>query len=109
MAKKGDTHETISILFKRDGIPTEMIVDGSKEKILGKFNNKSKEAYFHLRQTDPYSPWSNTAERTILETKKGSSRKMIHTVSPKKLWYHYLELEDLIRSNTALDIYMLDG
>ena len=38
-------------------------------------------------QIDPYSPWSNAAERTILETKKGSSRKMIRTGSPKKPWF----------------------
>ena len=31
MEKKGDMHETISLLFKCDGVPPEMIMDGSKE------------------------------------------------------------------------------
>ena len=56
MAKKGDAHETLYLLFRRDGVPPEMIMDGSKEQTLGNFNNKLKEANFHLKQTDPYSP-----------------------------------------------------
>ena len=109
MTKKGDTHETISLLFKRVGVPPEIIVDRAKEQILGKFNNKLKEANFHLRHTKTYSLWSNAVEGTIHEAKKGSSRKIICTGYPKKLWYHCLELEALICSNTALDIYMLYG
>ena len=60
-------------------------------------------------QIDPYSPWSNAAEGTIRETKKGSSRKMIRTGSPKKLWDHCLELEAMISSNNAIGIYILEG
>ena len=51
MEKKGDTHETLSLLLKHDGFPPEMIVDGTKEQIFSKFNKKPKEANFHLRQT----------------------------------------------------------
>ena len=84
-------------------------MDGSKENILGKFIGRLKEANFHMRQIEPYSPWSNAAEGTICETKNGSSHKTICTGYPKKLRDHCLELEALIFSNTALDIYMLDG
>ena len=48
MKKKGYTHETPPLLFKRDGVPPKMIVGGAKEQILGKFNKKLKEANFHL-------------------------------------------------------------
>ena len=34
---------------------------------------------------------------------------MIRKGSPKRLWDHAIELESLIRSHTAHDIYMLDG
>ena len=44
MAKKGDAHENIYVLFKRDGVPPKLIVDGSKEQILGKFIKKLKES-----------------------------------------------------------------
>ena len=91
IAKKGDTHEALSLLFKRDWVPPKIIVDKSKEQILVKFNHKLKKYKFHLRQTDPYSPWSNTAKGIICETNKGSSRKIIRTWYSKKLWDHCIE------------------
>ena len=62
-----------------------------------------------MRQTETYYMWSTAAEGTIHKTKKGSLRKIFRTGYPKKLWYHCLEQEALICSNTVLDIYMLDG
>ena len=31
MAKKGDAHKALSLLFQQDGVPPKIIVDGSKE------------------------------------------------------------------------------
>lgn len=109
MKNKGDSHETLSVFLKKEGVPPDLIVDGSKEQTLGVFKEKCKEADCHLKQTEPYSPWSNAAEGTIREVKRGSSRKMIRKGSPKKLWDHCLELESFIRSHTCLDHYDLDG
>ena len=49
MDKKGDAHEDLSMLFQWDGVPTKMIVDGSKEQTLGYFKCKVAEAVCHLR------------------------------------------------------------
>ena len=57
MAKKGDTHEDLSLLFQCDEVPPKMIVDGSKEQTLGDFKRKVAEAGCHLRQTEPESLW----------------------------------------------------
>jgi hypothetical protein len=109
MRQKSEAHNTLDLLFKRDGVPPEMVVDGSKEQTLGDFARKCREASCYLKQTEPYSPWMNNAETAIRETKRGSSRKMIKTGSPKRLWDHCIELEALVRSNTALEIYALEG
>ena len=85
-----------------------MIIDVSKEHNIGKFHQKLKDACCYKRQTEPYSPWSNSAEGTIREVKKVSSQKMIKTGTHKCLWYHSLELEALIRSNTVIDYHILD-
>ena len=37
MAKKSCAHETLSLLFKRDGVPTTIVMDGNKEQTLGDF------------------------------------------------------------------------
>lgn len=109
LTKKGDAHESLSLLFHRDGVPPTMILDGSKEQTLGVFKRKLREADCHARQTEPYSPWQQAAEGCIRELKRGVSRKMMKTGSPKVLWDHCIELEALVRSNTSNDIYMTYG
>jgi hypothetical protein len=86
-----------------------MVLDGSNEKTKGDFRCKLREADCHLRQMEPYSPWMQAAEGSIRELKRGISRKMIRTGSPKVLWDHCVELEALIRSNSVNGIYMTNG
>jgi hypothetical protein len=109
MTRKGEAHETLSLLFHRDGVPPTMVLDGSKEQCNGDFKRKLLEADCHLRQTKPYSPWQQAAEGCIRELKRGVTRKMIKTGSPRTLWDHCIELEALIRSSTCNDIYMTNG
>jgi len=79
MKRKGEAHETLSLMFHRDGVPPTMVTDGSKEQTLGEFRRKLREADCHLRVTEPYSPWQQAAEGCIREIKRGSSCKMIST------------------------------
>jgi len=109
MKRKGETHETLLLMFHGDGVPPTMVTDGSKEQTQGDFRRKLREADCHLRVTEPYSPWQQATEGCIHEIKQGSLRKMICTGSPKPLWDHYLELEALVRSCTCNDIYMTAG
>ncbi|KAI2497691.1 Reverse transcriptase (RNA-dependent DNA polymerase) [Fragilaria crotonensis] len=50
----------------------------------------SAEAGARVKQTEPYSPWSNSAESAIRELKKGVGRQMVRSRSPKRLWDHCL-------------------
>jgi hypothetical protein len=52
-----------------------------------------------------HSPWQQAAKGCICKLKCGVSCKMIRTGAPKCLWDHCIELEGLIRSHTANDIY----
>ena len=109
MILKKHAHETLSLIFKLDGVPPKIVVDNSKEQTLGKFARKCREADCHLVTTEPYSPWMQAAKGCTKQTKLGYSRRMLKYGSPKALWYHCFELEALIRSHTALDIYGLEG
>jgi hypothetical protein len=109
MKCKGDAHETLSLVFQCNGEPPAMVTDDSKEQTKGEFWRKLKETDCHPRVTEPYSPWQQAAEGCICELKRGSSRKMIKTRSPKCLWDHCLELEAYVRSCTSNDIYMTTG
>jgi hypothetical protein len=37
MKRKGDAHETLSLVFQRDGVPLTMVTDDSKEQTKGEF------------------------------------------------------------------------
>merc|ERR1712051_907853 len=86
-----------------------MVIDGSKEQMLGEFSKKCKDADCHLVTTEPYSPWMQAAEGSITQVKLGSSRKLLKSGSPGVYWDHCLQLEGGIRTHTALDIYGLQG
>ena len=88
MRLKKHDHETLSLIFKRDGVPPNIVVDNSKEQTLGKFAKKCREADCHLVTTEPYSPWMQAAEGCIKQTKLGSYRKMLKSGCPKPLWDH---------------------
>ena len=85
MAKKGDAHEALSLLFQQDVLTPKMIVEGSKEQNLGIFKRKVAEAGYHLRQTEPESPRHMAAEVGMCEVKRGSGRKTKKMKSPKVL------------------------
>ena len=93
MDKKGDAHEALFLLFKRDVVPPNIIVDGSKEHTLGDFKLKVAEAGYHLIQTEPESPWKMAVEGGICDLKRGSGRNMTKIKSPKVLWVYCLGLE----------------
>jgi hypothetical protein len=81
MKRKGDAHETLSLVFQRNGVPLTMVTNDSKEQTKREFRRKLKEAG-NPRVTEPYSPWQQAAECCICELKRGYSRKMIKTGSP---------------------------
>ncbi len=58
MTRKGEDHETLSLLFHRDGVPPTMVFNSSKEQCQGDFKRKLCKADCHTRQTEPYSPCS---------------------------------------------------
>ena len=109
MKLKSQAHEALSLLHQREGVPNVMIMDGSGEQTQGKFRHKCRQAGTHVKQTEPYTPFSNAAEGTIRELKRGAGRDMVRSRAPKRLWDDCLERQALVRSSTAHDIYSLDG
>ena len=93
MVKKGETCEALSLVFKRDRVPPQMVVNNSKEQTLGNFAKKCCDADCHLATTKLYSPWMQAAEGCIKQTKLRSLRKMLKAGLPKPLWDHCIELE----------------
>jgi hypothetical protein len=49
MKKKSEAHETTSLLFARDGVPSMMIMDGAREQVIGGCRKKCREAGTYVR------------------------------------------------------------
>jgi hypothetical protein len=60
--KNSKAHETLSLVFHRDGVPPTMTFNGSKEQTMADFKCKLREADCHGRLTEPYSPWQQAAK-----------------------------------------------
>ena len=108
ITKKSDSLFALDRLFRHEGVPPEMILDGSKGQNLGDFACKLRDAGCHRTQIDPHSPWINLCEVKIRELKRGSIRKTLKRNVPKKLWEHCLELDSRIRAATMLPSFDLD-
>ena len=109
MRSKAEAHETFDLLCHRHGAPKAIISDGAKEVLEGEFRRKARAAGVHLRQVLPYSPFMNRAESAIRENKKMTARLLIKYKAPQRLWDYCSSLVALIQSNTAHDLYQLDG
>ena len=55
MASRSKTHETLLLLFARDGVLPACMCDIAKEMVQDKFHQKLKLAACHLKQLEPYA------------------------------------------------------
>ena len=85
MALRSEAHDTLSLLFARDGLLPACICNNTKEMVQGKFYQKLKDVICHLKQLEPYTPWSNAAEREIKKLQKGAGHKLMRSRLPKCL------------------------
>ena len=86
MKKKSEAIEELTLMFRSDGVPNNMIVDGSMEQTQGGFKKKCREVDYRLKQLEPPSQWGNAAESFIRELKRASARKVLKKKIPKVLW-----------------------
>ena len=49
-------------------------MDGARDQVMGELRHKVRQANFHVKQTEPYSPWQNAAESSVLRDLVPSSR-----------------------------------
>jgi hypothetical protein len=109
MKKEKESHEALSLLFHRYGVPNVMVMDGAKAQVQGEFRRKLRDAGCHIRQTEPHTQSSNMGEGGVRKLNRGVGRQMMPSGCPKRLWDDCLVREAYVRSNTALDIFRLEG
>jgi hypothetical protein len=94
-------------LHREHGVPAKLITDHANELVAGEFRRKALAAGSQCLSVEPYTQQHNRAELAIRELKRGYRRQMRKTNAPRVLWDHCLQLQAMIRSHTALDLYEL--
>jgi hypothetical protein len=85
LKKEKESHEALSLLFIRYGVPNVMVMDGAKVQVEGEFRRKLRDAGCHIKQTEPHTQSSNMGEGAVRGLKKGVGRQMLRFGYPKLL------------------------
>ena len=109
LRKEADAADVLNEMVRTIGAPKELISDGAKAEVQGRFTAVANEYCTKQRRTEPYSGWQNRAEAAIREIKKGIKRATLRARSPKRLWDFCGEWVSAVRRLTAHDIPALQG
>ena len=106
---ESDIGDALNEVVRTIGVPKELVSDGAKAEVQGRFAAVANEYRIKQRITEPYSGWQNRAEAALREIKKGIKRATWRERSPKRLWDYCGEWVAATRRLTAHDIPALQG
>ena len=86
LAFEMDNHLVFKKLFKEVGVPTYMIIGGSKSQIEGETRKICGKARCNVAELNKNTPASNCLEISIQNLKNDTNRGMISTNSPLLFW-----------------------
>ena len=109
MVSRSEADETLLLLFARDGVPPACICNNAKWWY--KVSSTQSSMMLHIT----WNSWSHELPgkmlqiRGIKKLKNAVSCKLLRSRASKCLWDDCLELEAYIKSNTAHEVYKLNG
>jgi hypothetical protein len=74
LKREADAAEALNEVVRTVGVSKELVSDGAKAEVQGRFAAVANEFWIKQRRTEPYSGWQNRAEAAIREIKKGIKR-----------------------------------
>ena len=63
MIMRSKSHKALTLLFQWDWVLPAIIYDNAKGMIQGTFIRNLNQSSDHLKQTQPFTSWSNVAQR----------------------------------------------
>jgi hypothetical protein len=109
LPSEADAHHSLDHLHREFGIFHTIIPDNAKELTAGDFRKKALKSGRYIAPIEAYSHNQNLAESAICELRRMFRKAMQQTTSPYLLWDFCIELMAKTRSNTVLDILLLQG
>ena len=74
MYTKIHAHHSAKKLFNNDGVPSKIVMDGARDKIMGKFKEACQDTTVQVQQLEYNTPWANRAEYAVRENKRAARR-----------------------------------
>ena len=108
MCTKSRAHHSSKKLFKNDGVPSKIVMESSREKIMVKFKESCQDVTVQVHQLEYNTPWANRAEGAVQQNKRATRRAMKKSACPARLWDYCDELQADIRCHTARNIPTLN-
>ena len=65
MSTKVHTRHSDKKLFNNDGVPSKIVMDGTREQIMGKFNESYQDATVQVQELKHNTPWGNISEGAV--------------------------------------------
>jgi hypothetical protein len=109
MKKEKEAHESLSLIFLRDGVPNVMVIDGAKAQVEGEFRRKLRDIVFHIKKTEQHTHSSKMGEGSLPKLKRGVGRHMLHSGCPKQSRDNCIIRKASMLSHTGPDIFGLEG
>ena len=93
MSSKKHVHHSAKKLFKNDGVPSKIVMDGAREQTLGKFKEAFNDTTVLVQQLEYNTPWVNRAEGGVRENKRSIRGALKKSAYPGKLWDYCAEFQ----------------
>ena len=76
MSTKSHKNNSAKNLFNNDGVPSKIVMDGAREKIMGKFKEACQHSTVQVQQLEYNIPWENRAEGAVQDNKRAARLPM---------------------------------
>ena len=109
MQSKSHAHHSAKKLFKNDGVPSNIVIDGARDQTLGKFKEHYNDTGVLVQKLVFNNPWANRAEGVVRDNKRAARRAMKKSSCSAKLCDSCAELQAKTGCHTTNDIPTLNG
>ena len=86
ISTKINANHSAKKIFKNDGVPSKVAMDGAREQVMGKFKKACEDATFQVQHLEYSNSWTNRAEGAFRWNKRSARRAMKKSDCPAKLW-----------------------
>ena len=76
MSIKSHAHHSANKLFKNDGVPSKIVMNVAREKIMGKFKEACQDTTVQVQHLEYNNHWANRAEGAVRYKKRAARSAM---------------------------------